>query len=65
MPKNRLNNDLFGDPRIGIVRYIANMKFQLKEALNITKIMKGFSENLSYLDQVTDPEMYVRMPRYY
>lgn len=45
-------------------KYIINHKKKLRDALNINKIMKGFSFNLSVLDGVNDVDTLVTMPRY-
>jgi hypothetical protein len=63
--QNVLRSSIFGLIReLDVSKYIVNIKSQLRDALNINKILKGFAQSITYLDQVTDPDIYVTMPRY-
>ena len=44
--------------------YISNLKKKLKTALNIPKVIKGFRENIAYLDGVRDENILKTLPRY-
>ena len=50
IPKTIVILDLFSNDRLEVVKYISNLKCKLRDALNINKIMKKFSENITYLD---------------
>ena len=59
-----IRNGLQNISKYNVNNYILNCKKQLREALNIPKVLKGLRTSIAYLDGITDINVIKTLPRY-